>query len=46
MHRLLKDPGLAEQLAASGRVTVAERFDAASTATRMASLLTGTGEPT
>ena len=41
LHRLLKDPGLAQQLAAQGRVTVAERFDAATTAARMASLLTG-----
>ncbi len=44
MHRMLKDPGLAQQLADRGRVTVAERFDAAVTAGRMASLLTGAGE--
>jgi glycosyltransferase involved in cell wall biosynthesis len=45
MHRLLKDPGLAEELAARGRATVAEKFDAATTAARMAALLTGTGDP-
>jgi glycosyltransferase involved in cell wall biosynthesis len=43
LHRLLKDPGLAQQLAAQGRITVAEQFDASGTAARMASLLTGTG---
>ncbi len=43
LHRLVKDPGLAQQLAEQGRRTVAERFDAATTAGRMASLLTGGG---
>jgi glycosyltransferase involved in cell wall biosynthesis len=43
LHRLLKDPGLAQQLAAQGQVTVSERFDAAVTASRMAALLTGGG---
>ena len=43
LHRLVKDPGLAHQLAEQGRHTVAERFDAATTAGRMASLLTGGG---
>ena len=43
LHRLVKDPGLAHQLAEQGRRTVAERFDAATTAGRMASLLTGGG---
>ena len=43
LHRLVKDPGLAHQLAEQGRLTVAERFDAATTAARMASLLTGAG---
>ncbi len=41
LHRLVKDPGLAHQLAEQGRLTVEERFDAATTATQMASLLTG-----
>ncbi len=45
LHRLVKDPGLAQHLAAAGRITVAERFDAAATASRMASLLTGRGAP-
>jgi glycosyltransferase involved in cell wall biosynthesis len=47
LHRLVKDPGLAAALAERGRRTVQERFDARSTATRMATLLTdgsgGTG---
>ena len=43
LHRLVKDPGLAHQLAEQGRLTVAERFDAATTAAQMASLLTGGG---
>ena len=43
LHRLVKDPGLARQLAEQGRLTVEERFDAATTAGRMASLLTGGG---
>ena len=40
LHRLIKDPGLARQLAQSGRSTISERFDAGTTAERMASLLT------
>ena len=32
LHRLVKDPGLAHQLAERGRLTVEERFDAATTA--------------
>jgi glycosyltransferase involved in cell wall biosynthesis len=43
LHRLVKDPGLAHQLAEQGRRTVAERFDAATTAGQMAWLLTGGG---
>ena len=38
-HRLIKDPELAGRLAERGSSTIAERFDAASTAARMASLL-------
>ncbi len=41
LHRLVKDPGLAQQLADAGRGTIAERFDADATAARMAALLTG-----
>jgi glycosyltransferase involved in cell wall biosynthesis len=41
LHRLIKDPGLATQLAEQGRRTIAERFDAGLSATRMATLLTG-----
>jgi glycosyltransferase involved in cell wall biosynthesis len=44
LHRLLKDPGLAQQLAGQGRATVAEQFDAATTAARMAALLTAPGD--
>ena len=40
LHRLIKDPGLARQLAQSGRSIISERFDAGTTAERMASLLT------
>jgi glycosyltransferase involved in cell wall biosynthesis len=40
LHRLIKDPGLAGQLAERGRSTISERFDAATTAAQMASLLT------
>ena len=39
LHRLIKDPELAGRLAERGSSTIAERFDAASTAARMASLL-------
>ena len=39
LHRLIKDPELAERLAERGRSTIAERFDAATTAAQMASLL-------
>jgi glycosyltransferase involved in cell wall biosynthesis len=42
LHRLVKDPGLARDLAERGRSTISERFDASTTATQMASLLTGT----
>ena len=41
VHRLIKDPDLARQLAERGASTIAERFDATVTATRMAGLLTG-----
>ena len=41
LHRLVKDPTLAANLAERGRRTVAERFDAATTAAAMAALLTG-----
>jgi hypothetical protein len=43
--RAVKDPELAERLAERGRRTISERFDAATTAARMASLLTATGGP-
>jgi glycosyltransferase involved in cell wall biosynthesis len=42
LHRLVKDPELAGRLAERGRSTISERFDAATTAARMASLLTAT----
>ena len=42
LHRLVKDPELARRLAERGRSTIAERFDASTTAARMASLLTAT----
>ena len=45
LHRLIKDPELARHLAERGRSTVSERFDAATAAARMASLLTVTGQP-
>jgi colanic acid/amylovoran biosynthesis glycosyltransferase len=41
LHRLIKDPELAFRLAERGRITISERFDAATTAAQMASLLTG-----
>ncbi|RYU10643.1 glycosyltransferase family 4 protein [Nocardioides iriomotensis] len=41
LHRLVKDHALARHLAERGRATVSERFDAATAAERMASLLTG-----
>ncbi len=41
LHRLLKDPDLARDLGDRGRQTVADRFDATTTATVMAELLTG-----
>ena len=41
LHRLVKDPDLARDLGACGRSTVSTRFDAATTAAQMASLLTG-----
>ena len=44
LHRLIKDPDLAGHLAERGRSTVSERFDAATAAARMASLLTVTGQ--
>jgi glycosyltransferase involved in cell wall biosynthesis len=40
LHRLIKDPELARRLAERGSRTISERFDAATTAARMASLLT------
>ena len=40
LHRLIKDPELAGRLAERGRSTISERFDAATTAAQMASLLT------
>jgi glycosyltransferase involved in cell wall biosynthesis len=40
LHRLIKDPELAGHLAERGRSTISERFDAATTAAQMASLLT------
>jgi len=45
LHRLVKDPQLAEHLGGRGRATVLGRFDAATTASRMASLLTDAGRP-
>jgi glycosyltransferase involved in cell wall biosynthesis len=45
LHRLIKDPELARHLAERGRRTVSERFDAATAAARMASLLTVTSPP-
>ncbi|HEX2551315.1 MAG TPA: glycosyltransferase family 4 protein, partial [Nocardioidaceae bacterium] len=45
LHRLIKDPELAQHLAERGRRTVSERFDAATAAARMASLLTVTSPP-
>ena len=45
LHRLVKDPELAAHLAEEGRRTVADRFDAAVTAARMAALLTGEEQP-
>lgn len=39
LHRLIKDPELARRLAERGSRTIAERFDAATTAARMAALL-------
>lgn len=45
LHRLIKDPELARHLAERGRSTVSERFDAATAAVRMASLLTVMGQP-
>jgi glycosyltransferase involved in cell wall biosynthesis len=41
LHRLVKDPDLAQHLADEGRRTIAEHFDASATAERMAALLTG-----
>ena len=41
LHRLVKDPDLAQHLADGGRRTIAEHFDASATAARMAGLLTG-----
>jgi glycosyltransferase involved in cell wall biosynthesis len=43
LHRLIKDPELAFRLAERGRTTISERFDAATTAAQMASLLNGAG---
>ena len=45
LHRLIKDPDLARHLAERGSDTVAERFDAASTAAQLASLLTAGERP-
>ena len=45
LHRLVKDPRLASQLGEAGRRTVAERFDATVTASRMAGLLSGDERP-
>ena len=45
LHRLVKDPELAGQLGTEGRATVMDRFEAAATASRMATLLAGTREP-
>jgi len=44
LHRLIKDPELAGRLAERGSSTIAERFDASTTAARMATLL-HTAEP-
>ncbi|HET6651386.1 MAG TPA: glycosyltransferase family 4 protein [Nocardioides sp.] len=41
LHRLVKDPDLAQHLADEGRRTIADHFDASATAARMAALLTG-----
>ncbi len=41
LHLLAKDPALAHRLGAEGRSTVMSRFDAAVSASRMATLLTG-----
>ena len=41
LHRLVKDPELAQDLGEHGRSTISGRFDAATTAVQMASLLTG-----
>jgi glycosyltransferase involved in cell wall biosynthesis len=41
LHRLVKDPDLAEQIGGQGRDTIARNFDASVTAAQMASLLTG-----
>ena len=45
LHRLVKDPDLARDIGACGRRTVSARFDAATTAAQMASLLTGPTGP-
>jgi glycosyltransferase involved in cell wall biosynthesis len=41
LHRLIKDPGLAQEIGKQGRETIARSFDASATAARMAALLTG-----
>ena len=45
LHRLVKDPELARDIGEHGRSTISGRFDAATTAAQMASLLTGTELP-
>lgn len=44
LHRLVKDPSLAQQLSERGRRTVSQRFDASSSSARMAALLIGWGQ--
>jgi glycosyltransferase involved in cell wall biosynthesis len=41
LHRLIKDPGLAQDIGRQGRETIARSFDASATAAQMAALLTG-----
>lgn len=41
LHRLIKDPGLAQEIGRQGRETIARSFDASATAAQMAALLTG-----
>jgi glycosyltransferase involved in cell wall biosynthesis len=41
LHRLIKDPGLAQDIGRQGRETIARSFDASATAAQMAALLAG-----